>query len=131
MFERLRFKILTLSTTFYDILVSRNPVSKSKNSKICDILANAFFNCERTCDLTDVTASSYDRKTDARPFDTIHNILQCVNLVQSILRDRNVPIWRIRNRRVKSYLSTNIIQLKSGIFSASTDFIIIEELAKP
>ena len=43
MIEKLRPDLLTLSTTFYDVSVSRNPVSKSKNSKICDILANAFF----------------------------------------------------------------------------------------
>ena len=33
-----------------------------------------FLNCESTCDLTDVQASIYDRKMDARPFDTIHDI---------------------------------------------------------
>ena len=43
MIEKLRPDLLTLSTTFYDVSVSRNPVSKSKNSKICDILVNSFF----------------------------------------------------------------------------------------
>ena len=33
-------------------------------------------NCERTCGLTDVPASMYDRKTDARQFDTINDILR-------------------------------------------------------
>ena len=73
--EKLRPDLLTLSTTLYDVSVSRNPVSKSKNSKICDILVNYFFlSCERTCGLTDVPVSIYDRKTAARPFDTNHNI---------------------------------------------------------
>ena len=47
-------------------------------------------------DLTDVPASLHDRKTVARPFDTIHDILQCLSLVQSLLKDQNAPIWRKR-----------------------------------
>ena len=39
-----------------------------------------FLNCESTCDLLDVPASVYDRKMDARPFDTIHGILRCLSL---------------------------------------------------
>ena len=44
--------------------------------------------------------SNYDRKMDALPFDTIHDILRCLSLMQSLLKDRNGPIWRIGNRRV-------------------------------
>ena len=36
--------------------------------------------------LTDVPALNYDRKTDARPFDTIQEILRCLSLVQSLLK---------------------------------------------
>ena len=54
------------------------------------------FKCESTCDLTDFQASIYDRKIDARPFDTIHDILRCLSLVQFLLEDRNAPIWRKR-----------------------------------
>ena len=38
---------------------------------------------------------------DARPFDTIHDVLWCLSLVQSLFKDRNAPIRRIQNRRVK------------------------------
>ena len=34
-----------------------------------------FFNCKSTCDLIDVPALIYVRKLDARPFDTIQDIL--------------------------------------------------------
>ena len=43
-----------------------------------------FLNCESTCDLTDVAASIYDRKMDARPFDTTNDILRCLSYVQSL-----------------------------------------------
>ena len=55
-----------------------------KNREICEIRAFDFLNCESTCDLTDVSASIYDRKIDARPFDTIHDIQRFHGLVQSI-----------------------------------------------
>ena len=60
-----------------------------------------FLNCESTCDLTDVLASIYDRKRDGRPFYIIHDILRCLSFLQSHFTDRNAPIWRIGNRRVK------------------------------
>ena len=60
-----------------------------------------FLNCERTCGLTDVPASIYDRKTAARPFDTNHNIIRCLSLAQFLLKGRNAPIWRIGNPGVK------------------------------
>ena len=52
------------------------------------------------CDSTDVPASIYDRKMDARLFDTIHEILRCLSLAQSLLKGRNAPIWRIGNQGV-------------------------------
>ena len=63
-----------------------------------------FLNCERTCDSTHV--SNYDRKTDARPIDTIHDILRCLSLVQSVLKGRKAQAVTnayetVRNRRVK------------------------------
>ena len=38
----------------------------------------------------------YDRKMDARPSDTTHDILWWLSLVQSLFKGRNVPIWRKR-----------------------------------
>ena len=55
-----------------------------------------FFNGERTCGLRDVPASIYDRKIEARLFDTNHNILRCLSLAQSVLKGGKVPIWRMR-----------------------------------
>ena len=59
--------------------------------------------CKSTCDFTDVQASIYGRKIDARPFYTIHDILWCFSFVQSHLKGRNAPIWRIGNRRVNQF----------------------------
>ena len=49
-----------------------------------------------TCDLTKVPALIYNRKTAARPFDTIHDILRALSLVQSLLKGWNASIWRKR-----------------------------------
>ena len=38
----------------------------------------------------------YDRKTAARPFDTIYDTLRSLSLVQCLLKDQNPPIWRQR-----------------------------------
>ena len=43
----------------------------------------------------------------ARPFDTIHDILQCLSLVQSGLKDRNAPIWRKREPTHMSMTGTD------------------------
>ena len=56
---------------------------------------------ESTCDLTDVTASIYDRTMDAPPFDITHDILRCLSFVQSLLKYLDPPIWRIGNLQVK------------------------------
>ena len=47
-----------------------------------------------------VPAPIYDRKTAARRFDTIHAILRPLSVAQSLIEDRNEPIWRIGNRGV-------------------------------
>ena len=52
------------------------------------------FNCQRACDFTYVSASIYDRKRNARPFATTHDILWCLRFVQSLLKGRSAPIWR-------------------------------------
>ena len=56
----------------------------------------SFLNYESTYDLSDVQASMNDRKTAARPFDTIHDVLPSLSLVQSLRNGRNAPIWRHR-----------------------------------
>ena len=81
--------------------------SKKALTEISQILL--FFDFE-TCDSTDVPASNYARKIAARPFDTIHDILRCLSLAQSLLKGRNAPIWRIGNRGVNYWLS---FELKS------------------
>ena len=35
-------------------------------------------------------------KTAARPFDTTHDILRCLSLVQPILKGRSAPIGRLQ-----------------------------------
>ena len=63
-------------------------------------MALMFLNCESSSDSTDISASIYERKTAARPFDTIYDILRSLSLVQSLLKGRNALIWRIGNRGV-------------------------------
>ena len=68
--------------------------------KFVPLMPLIFLNCGRTCDLTDDTASIYDRKTAARHFDTIHDILRALSLAQSLLKGRNAPVSRSGNRGV-------------------------------
>ena len=94
-------------TPFLRFLTSQSCVIRSQGRKIVKFMKFGTLislNCERMWYLTDVPASHYDRKTDARPFDTIHDILRCLCLIQSLLKGRNAPIWRIGNRRVKFIL---------------------------
>ena len=72
-----------------------------------------FSNGARTCDLTDVPASNYDRKMDARPFDTIHDILSCLSLVQSLFKGRNAQA-RINAYETVGNQGVKIIYLPSG-----------------
>ena len=75
--------------------------------KFVKIMAQTFLNCESTCDLPDVQASLYDRKTAARSFGPIHDILRSPSLEQSLLKGRCVNIAganvyeTVGNRRVK------------------------------
>ena len=60
-------------------MTSQSRAIRSQSRKIVNfvkIMAQTFFNCESTCASTDVPASMYDRKTDARQFGTINDILR-------------------------------------------------------
>ena len=72
----------------------RNLLSKSINHEICENRGTNDFDCEIKLNITDVPASIYDRKTAARPFDTIHDILQSLSLVQSLLSGRNASNFK-------------------------------------
>ena len=89
-----------LISRFYDLKVSRNPPLKTKKREICEINGTDFSNCESTCDLTDVPGAIYDWKSAARAFDTIHDILRSLSLVESLLKGKNAPIWRQRMQRI-------------------------------
>ena len=96
---------------FHDSLTSQSRAIPSQSQKILKfvkIMALIILNCESMFDLTDVSASTYDRRMDARPFDTINDILRCLSLAQSLLKGRNAPIWHIGNRRVKSNFLRNM-----------------------
>ena len=54
--------------------------------KFVSLMPLFFSNCESKSDLTDVSASVYDRETDAQRFDFIHDILRSLSLAQSRLR---------------------------------------------
>ena len=86
-----------LFTIFFDLSVSRDPLSKPKNHESCEIRAFDFF-CESPYDLRNVRASIFDIKQDARPFDIINDILRCLSLVQYLLKGRNAPIWHKREQ---------------------------------
>ena len=88
-------------------MTSQYRAIRSQSQKIvkfvkCELLF--FFNYQSTCDSPYVPASIYDRKMNARPFDTTHDILRCLSFVQSLFKDRNTPIWRIADLRVKHYI---------------------------
>ena len=67
-----------------------------------------------TCDLTDVPASNYDREMDARPFDTINDILRFLSLVQYLLKGRNGPIWSKREPNHMRLSGTDRLIVKMG-----------------
>ena len=75
---------------------------KLKKCEIWDIRTFDFFNWERRCDLTDVSAHIYDRQTTPRRFDPIPVILLSLSLAQAPLKDRNAPFLCSGNRGVKS-----------------------------
>ena len=67
-------------------------------------MTQTFLNCVSKFDLTDVLGSIYDRKTAARPFDTIYDILRSLSVAQSLLKGQNSRIWRVGNRGVNCHL---------------------------
>ena len=70
-------------------MTSRSRVIHSQSRKIVKFvifMALFFSECESTCYLTDIAASIYDKKTGARPFDTIKVIQQSLDLAQSLLK---------------------------------------------
>ena len=111
---------IALFTIFYDLSVSRNPLSKAKNREIWKIRALDFFKYKSTCDLTDVSASIDDRKRDDWPFDTIDDILWCLRLVQSLIKGRNALIWR---KRKPTHMRLSETDRLSGIVDHITDII--------
>ena len=70
-------------------------------------MAQTFFNYESTCDLTDVPASIYERKTAARPFDTIHALLRSLSLSQSLLNDLRDTAIRKKYDQISVQLMTD------------------------
>ena len=54
----------------------------------------------------------YDRKNAARPFDTIHDILRSLSLVNSLLKGRNAPIWR---KRVPTHMRLSVTDGLNGL----------------
>ena len=79
---------MTQFRKFYDHSVSRDPLSKSKNREIYEIMAETLLNRESKCDRTLVLASFYEIKIAARPVDTIQDILRSLSLAQTLLKDR-------------------------------------------
>ena len=69
----------------------------------------SFFNCESTRILTKFQAVIYDRKTPARHFDFIHDILLCLSLVQSLLKDAKKQIWLSKNAGVNVVIFSYMI----------------------
>ena len=92
-------------------MTTQPPAIRSQTRKIgkfVKIMAQTFLNCDNMCDLTVLLASICYRKTAARPFDTICDILRALRLVQYLLKGRIAPIWRIGNRGVKLDLLSNL-----------------------
>ena len=100
MIEKRRSDVLTPFERFYVISVSRKLLLKSGIVKF--MIFVAFFYCESKCVSTDVTASTYDRKTATRHFEIIYDILGSFGLAQSFLKDLNGPIGRNGNRGVSN-----------------------------
>ena len=91
-------------TLFLRFAVSRNPLSKSKNHEINEIRAFDFFLIVRVREISQMfQLQFFYRKMDARPFDNVHDILQCLSFAQSLFKDRNAPIRRTGKRRVNRY----------------------------
>ena len=75
-------------------MISQSRAIRSQSRKIVKIvkiMSEPIWNFESSCDLTNASASLYDRKTAARPFDTIHDIKLSISFAQSLLKGRNAP----------------------------------------
>ena len=69
-----------------------------------------FLNCESTCDLTDVAASMYDRKTVTQPFDTFNDVLRCPSVKKQVLwKVINLILRDLTLHYLKNYLSPKTI----------------------
>ena len=96
--------VIFLSLIEVGTYVKSDVISQFK--KVCEIIkfvkimAQTCLNGKSTCDLTDVPASMYGRKTTALPFDTIYDILRSHSLAQSVLKGRFAPFRRSGNRGV-------------------------------
>ena len=67
-------------------MTTQSPAIRSQSRKIgkfVKIMAQTFLNCESTGDFTNIPALIYHGKTEARPFDTIHDILRSLSLLQT------------------------------------------------
>ena len=76
-------------------MTTQTPAIRSQTRKIgkfVKIMTQTFLNCETLYDSTDAPTLIYDRKTAARPFDTIHDILRSLSLVKALIKDQNAPI---------------------------------------
>ena len=70
-------------------MTTQPPAIRSQTRKIgkfVKIMAQTFLNCDNMCDFTVLLASICYRKTSARPFDTICDILRALRLVQYLLK---------------------------------------------
>ena len=77
------------------------------------IVVLIFSNCESTYIVIEVPASNYDIKTAARPFDTIHDNLWCLSLLQSLLEGARNQIWFSWNAGVKFIFRAFIAPLRN------------------
>ena len=100
-------------------MISHSRANRSASQNIVKFMKYGpliYLNCDIICDLRDVPASIYDRKMDARAFDTVHEILRCLSLVKSLLEDRNAPIWRKREPTHMGLSGTDGLRYKFSLF---------------
>ena len=76
-----------LSNIVWPLSLFQFALKVKKNAKFVIFVSLTFLNAESMSDST-------DKKTAARRFDTIHDILRSLSLEQSLLKGRNAPIWR-------------------------------------
>ena len=109
-----------LVSTFYGPSVSFNSLSKLKISKnLWYSCLLSFLNAESLIDSTDFSASVHNRKTAARRFDTINDILRSRSLAKSLLKGRNAPICRSGRWAVNKALQWKTNRKTNPIFPAA------------